>query len=63
MEEASNTIRTLWHGSALSVIRGSLQFPFLRHGHKIEFYTYGQLDVPTGVHLCDANSVFLNLKF
>ena len=57
MEEASNTIRTLWHGSPLSVYERLSLLSFLRHGHKVEIYTYGQLDVPPGVHLCDASSV------
>jgi len=52
-----NTIRTLWHGTPLSVYEELSLLSFVRCGHKVEVYSYDQLDVPTGVHLCDANRI------
>ena len=53
----ANIVRTLWHGSPLTVFERLSLVSFLKLGHAVEVYAYGELDVPPGVTLCDAASV------
>jgi hypothetical protein len=55
--DSANTVRTLWHGSTLTVFERLSILSFLKHGHAVEVYSYGHLDVPSGVQLRDANEI------
>ena len=52
-----NIVRTLWHGSALSVYEGCRCALSSKCGHEVEVYAYEAIDVPQGVRLCDANEI------
>ena len=52
-----NIVRTLWHGSALSVYEELSLRSFVKCGHEVEVYAYEAIDVPQGVRLCDANEI------
>jgi hypothetical protein len=56
-ETLSPIIRTLWHGSQLTVYEAVSLQSFLAYGHAVELYAYSEMDVPNGVTLCDAGSV------
>lgn len=55
--EAIDTVRTLWHGSPLSIWEELSLRSFLRCGHDVEVYSYEPLAVPDGVTWIDANEV------
>ena len=57
MQDPSNIVRTMWHGSPLSVFELLSLLSFARCGHKVELYAYSNLKVPSGIRLCDANAV------
>jgi SAM-dependent methyltransferase len=50
-------IRSMWHGSPLSIYENLSLMSYLRVGHEVELYAYEQLDVPVGVRLRDAREV------
>jgi tetratricopeptide (TPR) repeat protein len=52
-----NIVRTLWHGSALSVYEELSLSSFVKCGHEVEVYAYEAIEVPQGVKLCDANEI------
>ncbi len=54
---ATDIVRTLWHGSALSVFERLSLLSFLKHGHTVEVCAYDDLEVPPGVRLCDAAEI------
>jgi hypothetical protein len=47
----------MWHGSPLSIFEELSLLSFARCGHEVELYAYSDLKVPTGIRLCDANTV------
>jgi hypothetical protein len=53
----NNVVRTLWHGSPLSVYEELSLLSFVRCGHQVEVYTFDDLKVPPGVTLVDATTV------
>lgn len=55
--QTPNVVRTLWHGSALSIFEELSLRSFLKCGHEVEVYSYQDLALPQGVRLCDANTV------
>jgi tetratricopeptide (TPR) repeat protein len=55
--EDLNTIRTLWHGSTLSIFEELSLRSFVRCGHEVEVYSYNHLSVPPGVRVCDASTI------
>ena len=46
-----NIVRTLWHGSALSIYEELSLRSFVKCGHEVEVYAYETIDVPQGVRL------------
>jgi len=54
----NNIVRCFWHGSPLSIYEKLSLQSFLNCGHAVELYAYDELDVPAGVKLCDANSIW-----
>jgi Glycosyltransferase sugar-binding region containing DXD motif/Alpha 1,4-glycosyltransferase conserved region len=57
MSDNTNTVRTMWHGSSLSVYEELSLLSFVKSGHEVELYAYDDLSHPPGVKLCDANEV------
>jgi tetratricopeptide (TPR) repeat protein len=57
MMDNENTIRTLWHGSRLTIYEELSFRSFLKCGHRVEVYTYSDLAVPEGVEVCDARAI------
>jgi hypothetical protein len=56
-DSSSHVVRTLWHGSPLSVFEELCLRSFIRHGHTVELYTYAEAKAPPGVRVCDANAI------
>lgn len=56
-ESNSIVVRTMWHGSPLSIWEELSLRSFVRFGHEVELYAYEQMNVPKGVQLRDANEV------
>lgn len=56
-ESSSSIVRTLWHGSPLSVFEELCLRSFVQCGHQVELYTYMDTQAPAGVRVCDANEV------
>ena len=54
---ATNVVRSLWHGSPLSVFEELSLRSFLHCGHAVELYTYEEVEAPPGVRVCDANTI------
>jgi hypothetical protein len=53
----SNVVRTLWHGSPLSIFEELSLRSFVACGHEVEVYAYEPIEVPAGVRWVDANSI------
>jgi hypothetical protein len=54
---AVQVVRTLWHGSPLSVFEDLCLESFLHCGHAVELYVYEEVKAPPGVRVCDANAI------
>jgi hypothetical protein len=54
---AVQVVRTLWHGSPLSVFEALCLRSFLHCGHAVELYVYEDVEAPPGVRVCDANAI------
>ncbi len=52
-----NTVRTFWHGEQLSIYEYLCLTSFVKHEHEVELYSYQQLEVPSGVRLCNADDI------
>ncbi|TAN65535.1 MAG: tetratricopeptide repeat protein [Methylobacter sp.] len=52
-----NTVRMFWHGSMLSAYETLSITSFLKQGHRVEVFSYGELNLPAGAVLVDAGSV------
>ena len=55
--DTANVIKTLWHGTPLSIFEELSLLSFVRQGHEVELYSYEDVAVPDGVRLVDANSI------
>ncbi len=55
--DEGNVVRTLWHGSALSLYERISLTSFVLCGHRVQVYSYDAVDVPKGVELCDAAEI------
>ena len=54
----TNLIQTLWIGPRLSAMERLSLESFVRHGHEVHLYTYGQVaDVPVGVVVRDGGEI------
>lgn len=53
----NKTIQALWVGSELSNLEKLSINSFLKNGHDYHLYVYGELDVPKGAIVCDANEI------
>lgn len=52
------TINALWIGSELNLIASACLKSFLKHGHIVNLYTYGNIvNVPNGVNIIDGNHI------
>jgi tetratricopeptide (TPR) repeat protein len=57
-----NIVRTLWHGTTLTIYEELSIRSFLKCGHRVEVYSYGDVTVPQGVQVCDANAILPRSK-
>lgn len=55
--DTANVIKTLWHGTPLSIFEELSLLSFVRQGHVVELYSYDEVAVPAGVQLKDANKI------
>jgi len=63
------TIKALWIGDSLSVIEQLALASFVKHGHRVELFTYGDVkNIPPGVvvrngnEVLDASNIFMYKK-
>lgn len=56
-DRADNVVRTFWHGGDLSLWEHLSLKSLLKAGHEVEVYAFDDLNVPTGVKLCNAEEV------
>lgn len=47
-----------WHGPGLSCYEQACVSSFVHHGFAVRMWTYGEIHVPDGVELCDAELVY-----
>ena len=53
----ANVIKSLWHGTPLSIFEELSLLSFVHQGHAVELYSYDDVPVPAGVELKDANRI------
>lgn len=52
------TINALWIGSELNLMASACLKSFLKHGHVVNLYTYGDINnIPAGINICDGNEI------
>jgi len=52
------TVKTLWIGKELSTIERLCLNSFLKHGHKVDLFSYGSVaGIPAGVNIRDGNEI------
>jgi hypothetical protein len=57
MSDNANVIRMFWHGAALSSYERLSIASFLKHGHRVEVFSYNELILPDGAVRVDASTV------
>ena len=57
MDASNKVIQSFWTGKPLSSMEKMSMLSFLKHGHEYHLYTYGPIDVPSGVQVKDANEI------
>lgn len=56
MSDNENVVRMFWHGTALSAYERLSIASFLKHGHRVEVFSYNELSLPDGAVRVDAES-------
>ncbi|VEG13284.1 glycosyltransferase [Moraxella cuniculi] len=52
------SINALWIGEKLNAISTACLISFIKHGHQVNLYTYGEIsNLPTGVHVLDGSTI------
>lgn len=57
-QQSLPSINALWIGTELNQMAKSCLQSFLKHGHTVNLYTYGNIaNVPSGINICDGNDI------